>query len=1122
MSDPVDVLIIEDNPADVLLIKDALTVSPVGIEFDIEFASRLAEGLERLTRDKFDIILLNLSLPDSCGLKTLFALQAQEPHLPIVVLSELEDETLGIQALRRGAQDYLIKSQINGALLGRAIRYAIERKQTEQSLREQADRFRAVTEQAPIGIYIIQDDVLVYINPTAAHLFRYDPTEIIEALIPLDLVHPDDREEVRELWQSMEEPGVVCYAFRGVRKDGQTIYCETLARRVKYKGRPAILGTLSDVTKHEQAEEALHHALAQLEGIKRHTPDLITMMDREGRYLMVNQAVAQLLEKEPEQIVGKTFAEVFPPNVVASFMSQLKAVFEMEKPLEVEDEIDWNEGSPVYATTLFPLFDQSGTCYAVGGIARDITERKRAEHELHQRIKELETLRKVGLDLATMLDLDVLLHSIVSHAVTLLEGNAGGLFLYQSDEDLLRWLVGLGVEILSPGTFHRGEGLCGKVWETNEPQVVDDYTCWEGRVSTYENPSWKAAVGVPIQWGDEFLGVLNVVAPQPGAFSAGDVELLALLATQAAAAIVNARLFQETRRTSEELAALSRAGRILTSTLDLEKVLNRTMTEVRTMLDAEGASVLLYNPETDELAFAAIAGVGSEILEGRHIPASTGIAGWAFNQEKPVLVRNAQTDCRFYDRIDATTGITTRSLLAVPLQHRDQIIGVIEAINRIGAPFNEHHLDLLIMLSRSVATAIENARLYEQTAHRLAAMEILREVMLAAASTLDFDQVLTRTLDAIHRALGIEYLGFLLPDETEEHLVAHPYTIGFSALPEGGIPLSVDESVSSQVYLTGEPVLIDDTAQVSNYFSIESWPPLRSELAVPVRVDDRVIGVLNAESPREAAFTKEDLHLFEALGAQLGIVIENARLFEAEREQRRLVEQSQARLVQNEKLAATGRLAASLTHEINNPLQAIRSGLQLMLSSEMTPEEQQAYLEMANEEVERLQKIVARTLDFARRPRWNPVRFDPHTLLKKTLALASKYRQRRHVAIELDLMDDPPTIRGVPDEVEQVFLNLVLNAVEAMPEGGKLRVSSSLEEGRLAISFADTGHGIPPEHLSHIFDPFFSTKETTGLGLSISYDIVERHEGQITVESEVGEGSTFTVWLPVVGVDHRP
>jgi signal transduction histidine kinase len=282
-------------------------------------------------------------------------------------------------------------------------------------------------------------------------------------------------------------------------------------------------------------------------------------------------------------------------------------------------------------------------------------------------------------------------------------------------------------------------------------------------------------------------------------------------------------------------------------------------------------------------------------------------------------------------------------------------------------------------------------------------------------------------------------------------------------------------------------------------------------------VGDEVIAVLVAEDPQRDAFTEADLRIFEAIGAQLGVVMENARLFEAEREQRRLVEQSQAQLVQSEKLAATGRLAASLTHEINNPLQAIRSGLQLVLSSEMEPEEQRVYLEMANEEVERLQQIVSRTLDFARRPRWNPVYFDPHTVIERILALSNKYRQHRHVTLKLDLMDNPPIIRGVPDELEQVFLNLVLNAVEAMPEGGTLRISSSLEEERLAISFTDTGQGIPPQHLSHIFDPFFSTKEeSTGLGLSISYDIVERHEGQITVESEVDEGSTFTVWLPIV------
>ena len=475
----------------------------------------------------------------------------------------------------------------------------------------------------------------------------------------------------------------------------------------------------------------------------------------------------------------------------------------------------------------------------------------------------------------------------------------------------------------------------------------------------------RSELAVPLKTSVRVIGVLNVESTEVDAFNQGDIRLLSTLAAQAAVAIENARLYEqaqqeiaERRRIEEEikqrnreLAALNKTGRVITSTLDLDKVLTLAMAEARAMLDAEGASVLLYESADDELVFAATVGPGSEELVGTRMPATAGIAGWALQEAQPVLVRDAQSDPRFYDRIDRLTRLTTHSLLAVPLICKGKAIGVIEAINRTGRAFGEH-----------------------------------------------------------------------------------------------------------------------------------------------------------------------DLHYLSTLAGSAAIAIENARLYEAEREQRRLLEQSQAQLVQSEKLAATGRMAASLAHEINNPLQAIHNSLQLMLTFPLEPDEQREYLQMANEEVKQLISMVTRTLDFARRPLRKIKPTKSNEVVEKVLALANKYLQHRHVTLRRDLAPDLPAVPAAPDELGQVFLNLVLNAVDAMPEGGTLSVSSRLaNDGRVAISYSDTGHGIDPEHLGHIFEPFFSTKEEgTGLGLSVSYNVVQRHGGEITFQSRVGEGTTFTVWLPTL------
>jgi two-component system NtrC family sensor kinase len=228
--------------------------------------------------------------------------------------------------------------------------------------------------------------------------------------------------------------------------------------------------------------------------------------------------------------------------------------------------------------------------------------------------------------------------------------------------------------------------------------------------------------------------------------------------------------------------------------------------------------------------------------------------------------------------------------------------------------------------------------------------------------------------------------------------------------------------------------------------------------------------------------------------------------------------QIQAQLTQAEKLSALGRLAASLAHEINNPLQALRSGLTLLLNRPLHAEKRQRYIAVASREVERLIGIVERMLDFYRPSPEQREPTDINAILKEVLALAGKKLQHSKVSARTKLAADLPPVKAVASQIQQVFLNLLLNAIEAMPDGGQLTITTRLSPDRREVlaAFADTGYGIPEKEISKVFEPFYTTKlKGTGLGLAISYGIVERHDGRIEVSSKMGEGSTFTVRLPV-------
>ncbi len=230
--------------------------------------------------------------------------------------------------------------------------------------------------------------------------------------------------------------------------------------------------------------------------------------------------------------------------------------------------------------------------------------------------------------------------------------------------------------------------------------------------------------------------------------------------------------------------------------------------------------------------------------------------------------------------------------------------------------------------------------------------------------------------------------------------------------------------------------------------------------------------------------------------------------------------QAEAALIRSEKLAITGKLAASMAHEINNPLQSVIGCLGLADETIHEGGDITRYLTVAREELHRAARIVTQLRDLNRKPLEEQRNLtDVNELLERVLVLSRKQLESQHVQLLWDPYQSTPKIRVVPDQIQQVFLNLVLNAIDAMPEGGDLHITTSASKGPktgLAVSFADSGMGMTDEILANIFSPFYSTKsDGMGLGLFISHDIIKQHGGRIDVKSETGKGTTFTVWLPL-------
>jgi signal transduction histidine kinase len=206
---------------------------------------------------------------------------------------------------------------------------------------------------------------------------------------------------------------------------------------------------------------------------------------------------------------------------------------------------------------------------------------------------------------------------------------------------------------------------------------------------------------------------------------------------------------------------------------------------------------------------------------------------------------------------------------------------------------------------------------------------------------------------------------------------------------------------------------------------------------------------------------------------------------------------------------------ASLAHEINNPLQAISSCVDLISEYHLSEEETQQYLKSVKDEINRLTQISKRILDFSRPAKTELVRTDIRWVMDHILKISRKQIEHAKIVVQTSIPEKLPDVMASPDELGQVILNLIINAVESMPDGGKVHVKVNVLNDQVEISIHDTGKGIPESQLSFIFDPFFSTKEDgSGLGLAISYKIIERFGGKLTAESLLTQGSVFTITLP--------
>lgn len=628
----------------------------------------------------------------------------------------------------------------------------------------------------------------------------------------------------------------------------------------------------------------------------------------------------------------------------------------------------------------------------------------------------------------------------------------------------------------------------------------------------------RSILGIPLIYGQIKLGAILVAFNTPHKFPPLEIERAEQAGNQIAIAIWNSQQDFELKKRLRESDALTKIAHALSQSerIGLVNVLELIATSAQELIPgAEQAVIHLLDEDKQFLVAEAVAGIKYPSDGKPKMRLGEGVAGQVIADGETINISDINSDDRF---IKFGVLPQFRSLMVAPIISGGQKLGTISVQSKEPHTFTNNEKDLLSTLGVQAAIAIENANLLESTQQALKETNALYRINQGMVA-LNTDELLADVVDLLQQNFGYYQVQvYIIDSETGDFILqAGSGEIG-RKLKEMNVRLPAGAGIIGYAAETSAPFFTNNVDEVMFFIRHELLPETKSELAMPVKIGDQLLGILDIQQAPPGIFTDRDLQLVSAVADQLAIALQKADLYEDLQTSLQHEKEVRTQLVQNERLAVMGRLLASVSHELNNPLQAIQNALFLLKAEQALSVQGKQDLEIVLSETDRMAAMIQR-LRSTYRPThaedFSPVQIN--NIVEDVYALISTHL--RHNNISFEFYPDPtlPVIPGLADQIRQVFLNLFMNAVEAMRASGRLSVSTKYlkAEEEVFLSISDNGTGISPSILPNIFDAFITDKETgTGLGLTISYDIILKHQGRITAENNPENGATFKVWLP--------
>ncbi|UCD95241.1 MAG: GAF domain-containing protein [Candidatus Zixiibacteriota bacterium] len=562
----------------------------------------------------------------------------------------------------------------------------------------------------------------------------------------------------------------------------------------------------------------------------------------------------------------------------------------------------------------------------------------------------------------------------------------------------------------------------------------------------------------------------------------------------------------------EEINALYEAGRSLAHASDLKELLQTIVKLAAGVTEAEIGSLMLINPTNQYLTIEASIGLDSRLTETVRLPLGSSIAGYVAKRGQPLVVKNVEKDKRF-KRINKER-YTSASLLCVPLKISNRVLGVVNMANKKnGRVFSRYDLKLLATFASQAAVAIDDARQFEDNLRKLKEFSILFELSRKLSTVGSVSAMRNAVFDYMKKLMPIDYALWFEWQPIQGSLRPVGATGTDIPLTDSG-SIDLDQIKSEEITLENLKLGKFDFDDIKGFSlalkekvrECAAYPePGPNFTALPVVQEGELKHVFCIGSNAEHRYTTQEISL-----ARL-IISQASGLYEREKA-----------LLNATRLLTMGNMISEISHDLRKPLTNIKGWIQIL--GEKWPEvaDDADFFKMVEEEIHRLNDLVKELVDFSKPHKYETELRDIRSIIRRAAELIGPELRKKKIKFSDTYVDCNYEIAVNKNQILEVFLNLFLNAADAMEDGGELTVTGKI--GRpsfkstdyLAVTISDNGHGIKKENLPKIFDRYYTTKESgTGLGLAVVERIMAAHGGTLAVESDIGKGTDFTLYFPL-------